>query len=110
MINISHYIALAASIFLTVGSQLLLKIGARKNSSSMNLVTFTGLMSMGFVTLLMVYAMQTIELKTVIALSALTYVLMPLSAKLILKEEIMRRQMVGSTIILLGVFIFFSGS
>ena len=103
-----HYLALAASILLTVLSQLLLKIGAGRERGAVNLITLISLACFGLVTILIVYALQAIELKTLIAFNALVFVAMPLSAKYFLKETITTRQFVGSLVILAGILAFLS--
>lgn len=109
MSNLLNYIALIAAILMTVGSQIILKYGASKPSGSLNIVTLSGLAMLGLVTVLMVFALQTIRLKTVIALSALTFVAMPLAAKIFLGEEFAPQGIKGPVIIVTGIIIFLSG-
>ena len=59
--------------------------------------------------LLMVFALQAIYLKTVIALNALTFVAMPLAAKMFLGEELTKRGIIASIVIVTGIVIFLSG-
>ncbi|GAG31033.1 unnamed protein product, partial [marine sediment metagenome] len=60
-------------------------------------------------TVLVVFALQAIFLKTVIALNALTFVAMPFAAKLFLGEDFTRRGIFASVVIVVGIVIFFSG-
>ena len=109
MSNLLNYAALIVAILMTVGSQILLKIGASKPKGSLNIITLIGLAMFGIVTVLMVFALQAIFLKTVIALNALTFVAMPLAAKLLLGEEITTRGTIASLVIVVGIIVFLSG-
>jgi len=109
MTNLLNYAALILAILMTVGSQILLKIGASKSSGSLNIITLTGLAMFGLVTILIVFALQAIFLKTVIALNALTFVAMPLAAKIFLGEELTQRGIIASVIIIIGILVFLSG-
>ena len=94
---------------MSVGSQLLLKRGAKNSAKSLNIWTITGLAIFGLVTILMVYALQAIPLKTVIALNALTFVIMPWAAKIFLNEESTKLQMTSSLVIVTGIVVFSCG-
>jgi len=109
MSNFLNYAALILAILMTVGSQILLKIGASKPSGSMNVITLTGLAMFGVVTVLVVFALQAILLKTVIALNALTFVTMPLAAKMFLGEDFTKRGIIASIVIVVGIVVFLSG-
>ena len=109
MFNFLNYIALFVAILMTVGSQLLLKIGASKPGKRLNIPTVSGLIMFGMVTVLMVFALQEILLKTVIALNALSFAAMPMAAKIFLGEEITAKVHVGVATIVLGIAIFLSG-
>jgi drug/metabolite transporter (DMT)-like permease len=105
----SHYVALAASIVLTVVSQILLKIGSVKSTGGVNALMLMGLAAFGLVTVMIVYALQTIELKTLIALSALTYIATPYAARIVLREILTVRQIIGTSFITIGIIIFLLG-
>jgi undecaprenyl phosphate-alpha-L-ara4N flippase subunit ArnE len=109
MTNSLHYLALFTAILMTVGSQVTLKIGANRPRGSVNIITLTGLAMLGMVTVLMVFVLQAIFLKTVIALNALTFVAMPLAAKVFLGEEMTRRGIMGSIVIVIGIIVFLYG-
>ena len=61
------------------------------------------------VTVLVVFALQAILLKTVIALNALTFVTMPLAAKMFLGEDFTKRGIIASIVIVVGIVVFLSG-
>lgn len=109
MLSILNYIALFFAILMTVGSQLLLKIGSSKPSNSLNVTTLAGLLMLGVVTVLMVFALQEILLKVAVALNALSFAVMPLAAKIFLGEKITTKLYVGVAIIIMGIAIFLSG-
>jgi len=109
MSNFSNYAALVMAILMTIGSQILLKIGASNPRGSFNIFTLFGLAMFGLVTVLMVYALQAIFLKTVIALNALTFVGMPLAARVFLGEKLTRQGLIASLVIVVGIAIFLSG-
>jgi len=104
-----HHAALAASILLTVGSQILLKLGTSCKSGRLNGFILAGLVSFGLVTVLIVYALQAVEMKTLIAFNALIYVVMPVAARHLLRENVSARQLAGSLLILLGILVFLTG-
>lgn len=109
MTGLLSYVALCMAIVMTVGSQVLLKIGAGRPNGWLNAYTFTGVAMFGVVTVLIVIAMQAIFLKTVIAANSLTFVLMPLAANVFLGEKLTKRSIVASLIIVTGVIVFVSG-
>jgi drug/metabolite transporter (DMT)-like permease len=101
-----HETALFGSIVLTVAAQILLKAGAVTSSRRGIFLTAAGLATFGLVTVMIVYALQTIPLKTLISFTALTYVATPISASIFLKEPITLRQLSGAAIIVVGVLVF----
>jgi uncharacterized membrane protein len=106
----SCYLALAVSILLTSLAQVLLKRGvSSKNSWFKSLFTWRSLVSysiFGMVTVLSVYALQKIDLKTFGAWISVTYILVILLSWQILKEEIDRTTIIGCSLIIIGNFIF----
>ena len=58
------------------------------------------------VVLLMIFAMQTIPLRTVIAWNSLTFVLTPLAAWLVLDDPFTPRMATGAIVIIAGVVLF----
>lgn len=107
--SLVHWAALFASVLLAVASQLVLRVGARRRRGSVNVVTAAGLALFGAVTVLMVYALQAIDLKSAIAVSSLTYVGTPLAERVLLGEHLARRTLVACHVILAGVLVFLYG-
>ena len=102
--------ALLACIVLTAAAQMLLKIGADpKRTFIANLLhaaTITGYGIFLVVTVLTVYVMQAIEMKTVTAWVGLTYILVTAGALLFLKEKVTLKKVVGPFLIVFGFFVF----
>lgn len=109
MTSLLHYTALMAAILMTVAAQILLKIGAGSVKGSLNVITLAGLTMFGLVTVLIVFALQAISLKNVISLSALTFVAMPLAARIFLGQNLTRRGVLGSVVIVIGIIVFLAG-
>lgn len=106
--------ALGAGIALTVAAQLLLRSGASRGasflSSFLNPRTAVGYGLFLLTTVLNVFAMRVLDLKTVTAWAALTYVLTPMAAAALLGEEVSRRTVAGSTLVAAGIVVFSLGS
>lgn len=102
----TYWMALALALSLTVIAQVVLKIGAGRNGSAVNFVTASGLAMFGVVTVLSVYALQGLELKTVIAWNSMTFVAIPLAAYFFLDERLSKRHLMGASIICTGVAVF----
>ena len=105
-----HYAALAGSIVLTVCAQLLLKRGVSNNtsilSSFLNPWTIIGWGLFFIVTILSVYAMQEIELKTVTAWASTSYLLVVILALFIYKERLTSGKIIGCLLIVIGIITF----
>ena len=110
MYLISHGVALASAIVITAISQVFLKSGAINKTSFiksfLNWKTIIGYGFFGIVTILSVYAMQRIELKTMTAWIGTTYILVVLFSRLFLKEKIDLFKIAGCVLIVFGVLIF----
>jgi len=106
------FTALSIGIFLSAFSQVLLKSGARHKAtwlaSFLNMHTVIGYSLFVLVTVLNVYAMQTIPLKTVTAWVSLTYVLTLLMSRYLLKETLNGRMLIGAGMIVAGIVLFSS--
>lgn len=106
----SHEIALAASMAITPFSQVLLRLGAKDSKTAigavMNLKTLLGYGMFGVVVVLIIYALQTIPLRTVTAWDSLAYVSTPLAARLLLKDPLTTRIFAGAVVIVLGILVF----
>ncbi len=108
--NYPHEIALGLSIVLTAVSQVLLRLGAKSSKGIVTAVfnkkTFFGYLLFLIVILLMIYSMQKITLRTVIAWNSTTYIFVPLVAFWIAKDPLNRKIIYGSSLIALGLIIF----
>jgi drug/metabolite transporter (DMT)-like permease len=109
---VTYYIIAAGAVLLTAVSQILLKIGANK-SRNMNffLSYFNPYVILGYflfviVTLMNLYAYKQIPLKMAVIFLPFTYVFVSLFSLVLLKEKMTKNQIIGSCIILFGVFIY----
>lgn len=106
----SYYLAMSAGILLTGFAQVLMKRGAASESTwlqnFLNWRTLTGYGIFGFVTVLNLYALQSLELKTVSAWAACTYVWVIVLSWKLLQEKIDGRTALGCVLIVLGIIIF----
>ena len=105
----------AASGFIAAISQLILKIVALKDNGKIALmqyadiriiVAYTMLLSTIFLNMI---AMRYIPYKFVPVLSSLSYVFVLILGKVILRENIGKKRMMGILLIFAGIFIFYSG-
>lgn len=105
-----HATALALGVGLTAVSQVLLRSGARGKdrfyASFLNWHTVIGYGLFVLVTMLNVFAMQTIPLKTVTAWVSLTYVVTMLLSRWLLGEELNRYMLAGAGLIVAGIVLF----
>jgi drug/metabolite transporter (DMT)-like permease len=105
-----HEIALATSIAITPFSQVMLRLGAKNSTTTigavMNPKALLGYGLFGVVVVLVVYALQTIPLRTVTAWDSLAYVLTPLAACVLLKDPLTARISIGAVVIMLGILVF----
>ncbi len=103
-------LALFGGILLTAISQTLLRIGARNKVKSTHIIfnpaTLGGYFLFFVIIILVIFAMQKIELKTVMAWNATTYVLTPIVSYLLIREPLDLRIMAGSGIIVIGLLVF----
>ena len=108
--SLPYIIVLFLCIVTTTASHLCLKKGAASPSWTrlpfFNTWTATGLILLGGVTVMAVYALQMIELKVFTAWTALIYLLVPLCAAALFKEKFTPRRTVGSALIVVGIFMF----
>ncbi|MGH7495043.1 MAG: EamA family transporter [bacterium] len=106
----NYYAALAAGILLTGVAQVLMKSGTERSGTwvacFMNWRTIVGYAIFGLVTALNIYALQAIDLKTVSAWTAATYIVVILLSWKLLQEEIDRTAAWGCALIVLGIIVF----
>lgn len=99
------------SIFLTSISQILLKLSSDKkyNHKIREYLNFYVIFSysMFFITMLLnTFALKFIDMKSIQVFMALSYGIVLVLSKLILKEEITKNKLIGNIIIIMGVIIF----
>ena len=87
-------------------SQVLLKYSTKKYSSSLNKLAFLSFALLGIVTILIVYALQAVPLKSFIALNFLSFVIMPFAAFIFLGEKLKKRSVVAAFLISTGIIVF----
>ena len=106
----SYYAALATGILLTGFAQVLMKSGTERKGTwiaiFMNWRTIMGYAIFGLVTALNIYALQGIDLKTVSAWTATTYIVVILLSWKLLREEIDWKAAWGCALIVLGIIVF----
>jgi drug/metabolite transporter (DMT)-like permease len=105
-----HWLALSGGILLTSVSQVLLKLGAGAGRSFarafLNRYTVTGYVLFLGVTILNIFAMKAIPLRTVTAATSLTYAVTVGMGHSFLGEMLTRRTMLGVALIVVGIFVF----
>lgn len=106
----SYYAAMALAILLSAFAQVLLKRGAAPGASRrqnfLNRRTLAGYALFGVVTILNMYALQAVDLKTMSAWVSATYVLVMVLSWKVLKEKIDGLTVLGCALIVLGIIIF----
>ena len=110
MNEISHYTAMAICILLVPVAQTLMKLGTdAEDTISHSLLrpqVLAGLAILWLVTVLSVYSFQVVEMKTSTAWTSLTYILVTLSASLVLKEKVRPIRWLGCSLIVAGILVF----
>ena len=109
---IIHYIAAFLSLLLSVVAQILLKIGANRSvgksamSLFLNFYTFSGVMLFLAATVFSLFALRGIDLKEMVFITPMAFILIPVFSRIILKEEISKRRMFSGLIVVVGVLVF----
>jgi len=109
---IIYFISYLMAILITSISQIFLKIGANEKNnenvfkSFFNIWTITGYFFVLFSTLLSLFALQKLELKTTVFLLPLGIIFVGLFSFFILKEKLSKYKIVGSIVIIIGIIIF----
>ena len=105
-----HWLALVGGILLTSVSQVLLKLGAGAGRSFarafLNRCTVTGYVLFLAVTVLNIFAMKAIPLRTVTAATSLTYAVAVGMGHRFLGEIVTRRMILGVALIIVGICVF----
>ena len=94
------------SILISSFSQILLKKGSSKKNIYLNKFTILGYIIMVFSTLLTLLAYRNIELSLGQVLQALSFVFVIILSKVLLKENINKRKILGIVTIIIGIIIF----
>ncbi|OPX65134.1 MULTISPECIES: hypothetical protein [unclassified Methanoregula] len=106
-----YYGIAGCSILLTGLAQVLLKTGATQKSSDENIYlnrfTLSGYSILLLVTILTVYSLQGIELKTFYAAAySLAIVIVTVLSGIFLREHLSRNKLTGILLILIGIIVF----
>jgi drug/metabolite transporter (DMT)-like permease len=85
-----------------------LKIGVNRNERIfLNRYTIAGYLGLFLVTILTIYVLRDVELKSVTVLLSLNYVITLTLSRIFLKEAITSRKWIGTTLIFCGVIFFY---
>lgn len=111
---IKYYVVALLSGLLSSLSQILLKKSAQKEKKSvlqeyLNPYVIGGYGITGFCMLLMIYAYRGMPFKYGAVLESLTYLYIMILSKLLLKERLTKKKVIGNIIIVIGVIIFSLG-
>jgi len=104
-----HALAVAFAVLGTTVAQLLLRAGSRHNhtlGALFNPVTLLGYLVLFCVTILMVYALHGVYMRTLVIWNSSTYVLIPVASSLLFGERLTGRKVVGATLIVLGILLY----
>lgn len=98
------------AILLTAVSQVVLRKGAKDRPTMFraffNPGTIIGLSLFVVVTILNVYALRQIELKTMTAWVSLTYLFTILLSRVFLDEALTKQKFIGAALIVFGIIVF----
>ena len=110
---IKYYLFAFLAVIVTVIAQIFLKKGANLGkvkqgvlSIFLNVYSITGYVLFILVTLLSLYALQKIELKEMVFIIPMSYLLIPIVSKVYLNEKISKKRWTGTAVIFLGIIIF----
>ena len=109
---ISSYILLMLSVFVASCSQILLKKSAEKKYSSvikeyLNWRVIVGYGMMFVSTILTIFAFKGLNYKEGPIIEALGYIFVMVLSRIFLKEKITKNKVIGNSLILLGIVIFY---
>lgn len=105
---IYYYLALAAVLFTGIG-QVLLKIGTRKSGTLemyTNPATLAGYGIFLVATICSVYALQSMDLKTLYALVSLNPLVVMVLSVFVLKETLTKNKVIAVGLIFCGLLVF----
>ncbi|MEA4853348.1 MAG: EamA family transporter [Christensenella sp.] len=110
---ISYLLFMAAGVFISSVSQILLKISAERNIDAkgfkaqyLNKFVIIGYLLLFIAMLIPLYVYQFVPLKYGAVIESLGYVFVMILSALILKEKITKKKLIGNLLIIAGVIIF----
>lgn len=106
-----YSIILLFSVLISSISQIILKKSANKNYESiikeyMNLYVLTGYALLFLSTILTIFALKGLPYKSVPIIETIGYIYILLLSRLLLKEKITKKMIIGNVIIISGVIVF----
>lgn len=105
-----YYIYAMLAVLLTGVAQVLLKLGARNNQTSLsiylNLATLTGYALFLITTVFAIYSLQALDLKLLYALMSLSHGVVVMLSSAVLKERISHNKAIAVGLIVVGIIIF----
>ena len=108
---IKFYLLLIITAFMSALSQILLNISAKKEYKSklreyLNAYVISAYAILGITLILNVFIMRYVELKEAHAIAALTYVFAMILSRIMLKEKITAKKIIGNILIIVGIVVF----
>lgn len=108
----SYFFILIFSVFIASVSQILLKISARKEHSSLireyvNAYVITGYAFLFISTIFTIIAFQGLSYKNGPLIESSGYIFVMLLSRIILKEKMTKRKIIGNLLILCGILIYY---
>jgi drug/metabolite transporter (DMT)-like permease len=105
------YLLIYIAVFLAAAGQIMLKIGSGAGGIDLGIIRLNfwvclGLGAMVFSMLLNVRALSVVPLRDMAFILPTVYVLVPLFSRIFLKEQLGRRTIIGTMILIAGVVIF----
>lgn len=108
----SYVILLVASVLIASCSQIILKKSASKEYSSiireyLNVRVIVGYGMMFISTILTIFAFKGLDYKNGPIIESLGYIFIMFLSKIFLKEKITKKKIIGNSLILLGILVFY---
>ncbi len=108
----SYVFLLIASVLIASCSQIILKKSASKEYSSiireyLNVRVIVGYGMMFISTILTIFAFKGLDYKNGPIIESLGYIFIMFLSRIFLKEKITKKKVIGNTLILLGILVFY---
>ena len=108
----SYVFLLIASVLIASCSQIILKKSASKEYSSiireyLNVRVIVGYGMMFISTILTIFAFKGLDYKNGPIIESLGYIFIMFLSRIFLKEKITKKKIIGNTLILLGILVFY---